>query len=182
MGSYSGYELPVEFWINVFPSDTMKLGVHYLSSGWHTFSLQCTGKNDSATKYWCSPDVLQLRPTTILPLAPGTIADTITTAVEEIPLLTLAPYIYPNPASNNGVLVGMTKDNTTADSNALYTVALIDATGREMYSSSAIPFVHGRSEMLVNTENLSAGSYFVIFTYTQGKETREFSRLLTVTK
>lgn len=182
MGFYSGYELPIEFWINVFPSDTMKLGVHYLSSGWHTFSMQCTGKNDSANRYWCSPDVLQLRPTTVLPLSPGTITDTATSKVTELPQLSLTPYIYPNPATTTGVLVGMTKDNTISDSYAHCSVTLIDATGRKIYMSNEIPFVDGEAETLINTEKISAGSYYVVFTYTQGKETREFSRLLTVTK
>lgn len=182
MGSYSGYELPVEFWINVFPSDTMKLGAHYLSSGWHTFSIQCTGKNDSSNGYWCSPDVLQLRPTTFLPLSPGTITDTSTSKVTELHQLTLTPYIYPNPATTSGVFVGMTNDNTTSDLNAACTVTLIDAAGRKIYAGEATPFVEGRSETIINTDSISEGSYLVIFTYIQGKETREFSRLLTVTK
>ena len=182
IGSYSGYKHPIEFWINVFPSDTMKLGVQYLSSGWHTFSFRCIGKNDSALKYWCGPDVLRLTPTTVLPLSPGTITDTTTSKVTELPQLSLTPYIYPNPATTKGVLVGMTKDNTTSDSYAHCTVMLIDATGRKIYMSNEIPFVEGEAETLINTEKISAGSYHVIFTYTQGKETREFSRLLTVTK
>lgn len=182
MGSYSGYGVAVEFWINVFPSDTMKLGVHYLSSGWHTFSFRCIGKSDSSNAYWCSPDALKLRPTTILPLSPGTITDTTSTTVEEKNLLTFSPYIYPNPATTKGVLVGMTRDGTTSDSNAECSVKLIDVTGRKIYGSNAIPFVEGRSEIIINTDTFAAGSYFVILTYTQGKETREFSRLLTVTK
>ncbi|HEY6172108.1 MAG TPA: T9SS type A sorting domain-containing protein, partial [Candidatus Kapabacteria bacterium] len=80
------------------------------------------------------------------------------------------------------ILVGMTKDNTSSDVNAVCSITLIDARGRKLYVGKATPFIEGRSETVINTDSLAAGSYFVILTYTKGKETREFSRLLTVTK
>ncbi len=180
LGVFTGFVVPEPDWRDMIPSDTLTLGTHYLSAGEHTFTFRCTGKADSAQGYFLGADVLLLKPTTILPLSPGTITDT-TTSVSELPKVSLYPYIYPNPVSTKGVVIGMTKDNLSSDSGAVCTIRIIDASGRTMFRSM-LPFENFRAEEHIKTETFAAGSYFVIFTYTQGKETREFSRLLTVTK
>lgn len=75
----------------------------------------------------------------------------------------------------------MTKDNLSSDSGAVCTLRIIDVSGRTIFRS-VLPFENFRAEQHIESDTFAAGSYFVIFTYIHGKETREFSRLLTVTK
>jgi hypothetical protein len=181
LGTYSGYKVLDPDWLETWPSDSIRLGTFPLSSGEHTFTFRYKGKEPLSTDHQLGADALLLSPTSILPLTPGTILDSVTTIVGGMISSTLYPYIYPNPVSTKGVVIGMTRDNLSTDSGAVCSVRIIDASGRTVFRSM-LPFENFRAEEHVRSDSFAAGSYFVIFTYTHGKETREFSRLLTVTK
>jgi hypothetical protein len=178
MGIIKGYRKPDVFWINVFPSDTMNLGIIPLDEGVHTFSIRCIGKDSNAVSYFCGPDVLQLRPTTVMPLTPGTIIDTVASSVQDIE----DDYrinIYPNPATDDVTFKVVTERKVN---NLRWTYTIIDSYGRIVASEPG-----GESDTLgpahtFSISHLTSGSYTVIFTCFQGKETRKFSRHLTVTK
>lgn len=181
LGDFTGYKLLDPDWLETWPSDSIRLGTFPLASGEHTFTFRYKGSEPLSTDHQLGADALLLTPTSILPLSPGTILDSVTNVVSGVTLSTLYPYIYPNPVSTSGVVIGMTRDNLSTDSGAVCAIRIIDASGRTFYRSM-VTFENFRAEEFISSDTFAAGSYFVVLTYTQGKETREFSRLLTVTK
>src|SRR5205085_4908805 len=86
---------------NPMPTDSLKLGTHFLSPGMHKIRFACYGKADSATAFWCGLDHLLLEPLSKWPLSPGTFTQKVESGKEQSGSL----HIYPNPSISKTVHV-----------------------------------------------------------------------------
>jgi hypothetical protein len=184
-GAFDGYKVLDPNWMEIYPSDTLKLGTYSLAEGIHSFSFVSNGKNDNASGLCLGADLLLLTPTTKLQLAQGTILDTSSQ-------LSVTPYngddiaetfIYPNPSSQRMATVGLHFLQDTESNSSLLDITLFDPSGKEIMKKIALPFgTDSIAKTKLDIHTLPAADYFIVFTLRTPKETRRYSQLLTVVR
>ncbi|MDP4231053.1 MAG: DUF2961 domain-containing protein [Bacteroidota bacterium] len=162
------------------PSDAIDLGVIYFAKDTHLIAFKCIGRDTAASDWRLGADLLQLTPTTIMPLPKGVFTNDMTLSGIDSPgVINSYIVLYPNPAGEGELVLGL-RTPPEEIRNGKLDITLTDILGRVRQARSDISIGMNGVLSQFDTHGLPSGNYLAEFTIRAGTVIQHFTRLVQI--